>query len=66
MDNLLDFTTLNNGVSKDQTELNNPTGHFISIRIFAVMVVISITFSLVIPLPIDIAHGQQQQQQLVC
>ncbi len=63
MDNLLDFTSINNGASKNQTKLNNLTGCFISIKIFAVMVAISITFSLVIPLPIDIAYGQQQQQQ---
>jgi peptidoglycan/xylan/chitin deacetylase (PgdA/CDA1 family) len=58
MDNLLDFTTTGNGVSKKQTKLKNSTGYFVSI-----MVVISITFSLVISLPIYIAHGQQQQQQ---
>ena len=58
MDNLLDFTTRNNGIPKNQTKLNNSTGYFISI-----IVVISITFSLVISLPINIAHGQQQQQQ---
>jgi hypothetical protein len=58
MDNLLDFTTRGNGVSKKQTKLKNSTGYFVSI-----MVVISITFSLVISLPIYIAHGQQQQQQ---
>ena len=63
MDNLLDFTIINNGISKDQTELNNSTGRFILIKIFAVMVVISITFSLVIYLPINIAYAQQQQQQ---
>jgi peptidoglycan/xylan/chitin deacetylase (PgdA/CDA1 family) len=63
MDNLLDFTIINNGISMDQTESNNSTGRFILIKIFAVMVVISITFSLVIYLPIDIAYAQQQQQQ---
>jgi polysaccharide deacetylase len=63
MDNLLDFTIINNGISMDQTESNNSTGRFILIKIFAVMVVISITFSLVINLPIDIAYAQQQQQQ---
>jgi peptidoglycan/xylan/chitin deacetylase (PgdA/CDA1 family) len=62
MNSLLDFTTINNGVSRNQTKLNNSTGCFVSINVFAVMVVISITFSLVISLPIDIAYGQQQQQ----
>jgi Polysaccharide deacetylase len=58
MGDLLHFTTRNNGVSKNQTKLNNSTDCFISI-----MVVISITFSLVISMPIDFAFGQQQQQQ---
>jgi hypothetical protein len=62
MDNLLDFTTTGNGVSKNQTKLDNSTGCFVSIKIFAVMVVISIMFGLAISLPVDIAYGQQQQQ----
>ncbi|HYZ50609.1 MAG TPA: hypothetical protein VE593_06960, partial [Nitrososphaeraceae archaeon] len=63
MNSLLDFTTINNGVARNQTKLNNSTGCFVSINVFAVMVVISITFSLAMLLPIDIAYGQQQQQQ---
>jgi peptidoglycan/xylan/chitin deacetylase (PgdA/CDA1 family) len=62
MDNLLDFTTRGNGVSKNQSKLNNSAGHFILIKILAVMVVISITFSLIISLPIYTAYGQEQQQ----
>src|SRR5919204_3833091 len=63
MDNLLDFTTINNDASKNQTKLNDSTVCFVFIKIFAAIVVIFISLSLVTSLPIDIAYGQQQPQQ---
>ena len=63
MDNLLDFTTINNDASKNQTKLNDSTVCFVFIKIFAAIVLIFISLSLVTSLPIDIAYGQQQPQQ---